>query len=352
MTPVSQFENTMQTNHRILTADVIKGAGIVLVVLGHAIQSNLDSFDQNIFFRIIYSFHMPLFMVVSGWFAKPGEPTRIRKDAIRLLVPVLSWYVIQWFVTGEAAKVSLAQYFFEFLKAPDLGLWFLWILFLCHAVIFGCRHLERLTGIAAYFIGAVALWLIPLHSFGIPMLRFNFLFFLGGYAVARNWSAIAPYRTWVVSLSAVTWPIAFHFWQRVAPAPSGVLLVFHAHTLSTGIVEFSISRFLSPVLGIILFSWMCSLTPQGRIVVAAAWLGRRTLEIYASHQLFLKILPVRGPAAVLPAFLAALALSLAITEIFRRNWFTNLILFGVVAPSARKSDTRHAGGTLKRAQTE
>lgn len=55
---------------RIIWADSLKGWLILLVILGHAIQSTLakDCFDNHLW-NLIYSFHMPAFMAVSGWFA-------------------------------------------------------------------------------------------------------------------------------------------------------------------------------------------------------------------------------------------------------------------------------------------
>lgn len=49
---------------------------MLLVILGHAIQSTLtkDCFD-NYLWNLIYSFHMPAFMAVSGWLAYRPETT-------------------------------------------------------------------------------------------------------------------------------------------------------------------------------------------------------------------------------------------------------------------------------------
>lgn len=54
---------------RSTSVDLLKGYAIILVVLGHALQYNINNFDNNIVFRIIYSFHMPLFMFASGYVA-------------------------------------------------------------------------------------------------------------------------------------------------------------------------------------------------------------------------------------------------------------------------------------------
>ena len=49
--------------------DALRGLLMILVVLGHVIQYVYEpkDFDNNILFRVIYSFHMPLFMCVSGY---------------------------------------------------------------------------------------------------------------------------------------------------------------------------------------------------------------------------------------------------------------------------------------------
>lgn len=57
---------------RIAWIDNVKGIAILLVVLGHVIQFMYcpSNFDQNPVFRVIYSFHMPLFFILSGCVTK------------------------------------------------------------------------------------------------------------------------------------------------------------------------------------------------------------------------------------------------------------------------------------------
>ena len=54
---------------RILWVDDAKCIAIIFVILGHVVQymTNIDSFDTSFVFRFIYSFHMPLFFVLSGY---------------------------------------------------------------------------------------------------------------------------------------------------------------------------------------------------------------------------------------------------------------------------------------------
>jgi len=53
---------------RLIWADALKGALMILVVLGHAIQTELGSeCEESHLWNLIYSFHMPAFMAISGW---------------------------------------------------------------------------------------------------------------------------------------------------------------------------------------------------------------------------------------------------------------------------------------------
>lgn len=55
--------------NRNSTIDGLRGIAIMLVVIGHVIQYvfSPNTFDDNLLFRVIYSFHMPLFMFISGY---------------------------------------------------------------------------------------------------------------------------------------------------------------------------------------------------------------------------------------------------------------------------------------------
>ena len=96
-----------KTKNRELLPDILRGFAIVLVVLGHCIQEGsgeqfkLDTmyFNDKVY-QFIYSFHMPLFMLISGYFAwdsmeKPQERKEqwsllVRRSAA-LIIPIFAW---------------------------------------------------------------------------------------------------------------------------------------------------------------------------------------------------------------------------------------------------------------------
>lgn len=76
--------------------DIAKGIGILLVLLGHLLP------DNNEIKSMIYSFHMPLFFIVSGYTCKSmGFKTLLYKRVQRILLPYLLWAVI---FTGLSLK--------------------------------------------------------------------------------------------------------------------------------------------------------------------------------------------------------------------------------------------------------
>lgn len=107
--------------------DALKGFAILLVVLGHAIQAHVPHFDDNLLFRLIYSFHMPLFMFLSGYVAW-DRPIKLGKKFVRLVVPFITWY-LALYVLFAHRTIGFEDYIIRWLKSPDYGLWFLWCCF-------------------------------------------------------------------------------------------------------------------------------------------------------------------------------------------------------------------------------
>lgn len=60
---------------RVRYLDSFRGFAIILVVMGHLIQSNYASGIHNHIFNVIYGFHMPMFFFISG-FSRSLEESR------------------------------------------------------------------------------------------------------------------------------------------------------------------------------------------------------------------------------------------------------------------------------------
>lgn len=93
------------SKERVLYWDVIKAFAIFMVVWGHSIQflqpnqvRMWDSFAE----RLIVSVHMPLFMMVSGYFARAIYRKSVKENVVQKAKQLLLPSVSTFFVVGLA----------------------------------------------------------------------------------------------------------------------------------------------------------------------------------------------------------------------------------------------------------
>lgn len=86
--------------------DFLRGIAILLVVVGHCIQFGSGSaylksglYFANPLFKFIYSFHMPLFMLISGYLGWFSISKKTHKDFVidkckGILIPLIAWHTL------------------------------------------------------------------------------------------------------------------------------------------------------------------------------------------------------------------------------------------------------------------
>ena len=102
---------SIKTKNRNEYLDIVRGIAIILMIFGHCVQygngvefSRPDHFFNNKAFQVIYSFHMPLFMMVSGYFyshtlGKCDTFMKLFKNRFsRILLPIIGWQVVEYFL--------------------------------------------------------------------------------------------------------------------------------------------------------------------------------------------------------------------------------------------------------------
>lgn len=143
----------MQNNDsRILSLDIAKAICIVLVVVGHYCPENSPAWYQAVN-HIIYGFHMPLFMFVSGcvYIASKNDVdygSFLLKKLKRLIIPyfVTSIIVISIkLLTQSHAYVENPVSIISYLKiliGPEAGyfLWFIWALWWMFVFVPLCKN--------------------------------------------------------------------------------------------------------------------------------------------------------------------------------------------------------------------
>ncbi len=85
---------------RNIAFDLLKLFAIFLVLWGHCIQHMKVTNTDEPVYLFIYSFHMPLFMMISGYFSISSLSMRVwpflKKKFIQLLLPCVTWYVLAY----------------------------------------------------------------------------------------------------------------------------------------------------------------------------------------------------------------------------------------------------------------
>lgn len=217
---------------RQLLPDVLKGFAIFMVVLGHCIQegSGTDFKENTMYFydkvyQFIYSFHMPLFMMISGYFAwdsidkvkgKVEKWKLLGKRSMSLLIPILGWTCIEhiqlWMEQGRmyVAFWSIPLFVKYFSIRFLTNAWFLWAVFWCFLLVF-CMHCYFRDSIVLYMIGFLLLFIVP-DGMGLGVYKYMMPYFIAAFYY-RGWQKEGKkdysYLNRIKKCSDWTWIVMF-----------------------------------------------------------------------------------------------------------------------------------------------
>lgn len=166
-----------------------------MVIWGHVVQQSLDPGvypeQADSIYRLIYTFHMPLFMSISGYFfgksvRKVGGfyfyiQKKLKKRILGLLIPMLSFGVIAYFVQmfwekGESPMMILQQ---------AHSIWFLGDLVIYTLVVLAVSFLcnQKFSHDWKYLLAGVILTCLPQVGYGFRG-PFFYLYYITGYCTA------------------------------------------------------------------------------------------------------------------------------------------------------------------------
>ena len=185
---------------RALYPDTLRGVAITLMLYGHCLQMGSGPafrtgslyFDDRVY-QFIYSFHMPLFMVLSGaLFAlslarDPAQSfgSNLKKRLKRLILPVLLWSVLDLLVlflkdpaalAGASAEKGPVLYALEHFLTSH---WYLWAVFFSVTVTFIIFRFVK-DRLSVHLMLLVLAFFVP-DGLNLMMYKFLHPFFLIGY---------------------------------------------------------------------------------------------------------------------------------------------------------------------------
>lgn len=352
-----------EVRRRDIRIDMLKGFAMVLVILGHCIQFVYapEGYEQNFFFRVIYSFHMPLFMFISGYTVALTNIAISRKwltrRAVSLMIPFITWAVISSIV--HAWKDAPA-FFWHIILYPENGMWFLLVLFYNCAVLYlaglARSRIRSKYGDLAYAAALLILMLIPGDYFGLGLLKYHFAFYVTGYLWDRYWVKVEPGLRRVIKIGAcVLFPAGAVLWRWnevpvFAPLLAGlfgrnpqVMVLLNAFFLVY-------RKYFVALLGIgfcfALFGWIGKRFGDVKVL---SFIGKYTIEIYVMQFYCWGL--IRTPWLLLDtffSFVSALAIPLIIAVTMNRFPTLQWVLFGKghCIRFSRRGDRKAQSGVL------
>lgn len=311
---------------RIIWLDNLKGTLIFLVVLGHCIQFSSPNPDKDVLFNFIYSFHMPLFMCLSGFacYKQNLKWNIVYRRFIQLIIPFFSFNAINAFLTGH----NYLSYFYN----PQIGLWFLWVLFfitilqisvskLSIRCRFGEEFMTLLIFITLFGIGKAT----HLSIFAVDMIVSFWLYYAIGYFLRKHEKVLLELKkTYIGAVLLICFFIVSLTYNRsVVPG----FISFVPHLVYVRLV---------PIIGILTIMFFgCKYCNKNISLLNA--MGGGTLGVYAIHlQFFVK--PEVFNLNIDTIFLyylynvvlatALTAISYALTIVLSKSKYSSLLLLG------------------------
>lgn len=296
----------MEGRQRDLLPDVLKGFGIILMVLGHCIQSgsglayleNACYFEDKLY-QFIYSFHMPLFMVISGYYAwgslQRAQSARERRRMVArrcvcLIVPNIVWKILE-FAYLLAADIYIYRGTGTLLRDVGIGIltnfWFLWAVLYAFLLVCLMHYLLR-DSAWVYILIFVAMFFTP-DGLGLNAYKYMLPYYLIGFYVNKNRHRLSGLpggrvgTAWGILGGGLVFFAAFYFFDADSFIYlTGYKLIGKDYGVQLGI---DVYRFFVGLCGIVfwILVWKALLglrrTP-GRAAEALAYFGRRGFGIY------------------------------------------------------------------------
>ena len=300
--------------------DALRGLAIILVVLGHAILDagavlrggpgmvNMGPFciplstASNVPLSLLYTFHMPLFAFISGLVMWPprraslaaGITSRVRG----LLIPYMAWFLVLYMANWSPHPAGgFAPALLDAVLGRG-GLWYLYALFVCATAALclarapGSRFTLPVSALAAVLCSTGWMFVVP-NVFYLSNVLWIYPFVVLGYMVAPLGSYVLEHRWHVVAVGLTIFLPLFYLRYPVHMPSLQLINRLTATTGTSGAISARVLGSVLPVLAAML-PYACAsagvlalyglyVGRGGRVIDAQAWLGRKSLGVYAVH---------------------------------------------------------------------
>jgi len=270
---------------RLVGPDVIKGIAITLMVFGHITYIGDSRTFQIILKNYIYTFHMPLFLFVSGYFFIPSSPLLkyFKNTILKIFIPyfifitiyllLLSYLnMIGFNASNHIGDLSIQAYLYKVFIHPIGGYWFLHTLVIYQLLLTLSTYVnKKQAGIEKVLIVFIFIFYILKEYLGVGISAENFSFLLLGYILRIN-KILLPENIFSILLI-----LLFYITYSTTEIKNDFLVHLVWVLSITSIIMYTSNRFYSTFL-----------------IRLVSFIGRNTLIILVLHVFFINIFKLLG----------------------------------------------------------
>lgn len=329
--------------------DIIKGIAIIFVIIGHCIQYGSGSqfylqelYFSNSLFKFIYSFHMPIFMIISGYLyyftiKKYSTKTIIKSRANNLLIPIFTFTIIKYIIVKPYMNNGYIAYVIQFLFNCVFNLWFLWAVLFCSLGVLVINKLYK-DKIIIYCLIFIISFFVP-DVFFLNLYKFMYPYFVAGYLInkynkTQDIKGIICNKNYFF-ITTIIYFILLAFYNN----DSYIYTTGHC-ILNGNIIYLLLNNIYRMVIGFVgsLFVTMILYFAYKKINLKhISYIGKKSLGIYAlSDIIFVYILPIITASIqkfnILYTFIETviiLSFCLGMVWILEKNQYTKYIFLGI-----------------------
>ena len=324
---------------RIPEIDVLRGLGIVFVLLGHAIivyPINLHSIPIFQFvFNIVSSVHIYLLFLLAGFcYRKKADYLEYLWGKVKhIMIPYIIFNMVD--MVPRALLITFVNRPADFMESIRRILfyggeyWFLYVLFMIYIIVpfvssasTGIQEQEIVVFIMALILGVSALFVDMPEILRIDSISRCFVFFYAGFLVKKCWqSCMYLYGTLVNR-------------KKVSAILFGILWIGIV-VLAQMTEEAEWIFLIATVVGILFWVQVVGCLKNSPIGNALQKCGQRSLQLYLfngfllviSRTLIINVLEIRNPWIIVGANMVfTLGVSMLIIEILSKNKLGRFIL--------------------------
>ncbi|MDB6134144.1 MAG: hypothetical protein JWM59_2387 [Verrucomicrobiales bacterium] len=272
---------SMTEQKRLTGPDFVKGLAIVLMVYGHLDHAGSLVVQQKAAVKWVYSFHMPLFLLISGFLFKLRSEGKILIGNVvsKILRPYLIFAALYlcglWVAstmglpTANVAPQSAQGFFDTLFLHPRGGYWFLHSLLIIQIslIIPKTIRIFKNNDPLIYFILSSLIWVICIY-YNVILPR-TIAFFMIGFCLGNIWGMFRG-----------------GIWVGFAGA------MITAGLSCSDLFTFSMAQIVWAVSLLCFLSGVSEAKPSALAVRFFAWLGKNSMGILVFHAIYVSLFKI------------------------------------------------------------